>query len=110
MYVGTEAYSKLEIHENYEEIIVRVTCRGTVHYDENICFWPFKFISDSIEKLGESFGHVIYFKRSGDPHILALNDKREQPKIARNEYFRSGSLLNISNVSSSIICTIEQGE
>lgn len=43
---------------------------------------------------------------SGDPHIRALMSSTDQLPISEKEYFRSGSLLKLDNISSSVICTI----
>ena len=120
MYIGEVVEDNdsavLSIDDNYEEITVKAECRGIVHYDEDISTSPFQNISDWSEH-GEGakdipalpFGeHVdgVKLDREDDPHIKALNDSTSQPPISRDEYFRSGSLLKLDNISSSVICTI----
>lgn len=120
MYIGEVVKDNdsavLSIDDNYEEITVKAECRGIVHYDEDISTSPFQNISDWSEH-GEGakdipalpFGeHVdgVKLDREDDPHIEALNESVAQPSVFKNEYFRSGSLLKLDNISSSIICTI----
>lgn len=120
MYIGEVVEDNdsavLSIDDNYEEITVKAECRGIVHYDEDISTSPFQNISDWSEH-GEGakdipalpFGeHVdgVKLDREDDPHIKALNESVAQPSVSKNEYFRSGSLLKLDNISSSIICTI----
>ena len=99
--------SVLSIDDNYEEIIVKAECRGIVHYCDDICTLPFRdiiswkrinvFHIDTVQRV---------MNRTGDPHIKALNDSTAQPVVSKDEYYRSGSLLKLDNISSSVICTI----
>lgn len=92
--------SDLSIDDNYEEITVKAECRGIVHYSDDICNLPFQYISSD-------WPHdVSRLDRDDDPHIHAINENLAQPTISRNEYYRSGSLLKLDNISSSVICTI----
>lgn len=106
MYIGKVKYeddsSDLSIDDNYEEITVKAECRGIVHYSDDICNLPFQGISNDWHEKGR------YFDRGGDdPHIKAINNESTaQPAVSKDEYYRSGSLLNLDNVSSSVICTI----
>lgn len=114
MYIGKikdeHDSSVLSIDDNYEEIIVKAECRGIVHYCDDICSLPFqniiswkriKFIFFVLPKEIEGV-----LNRTGDPHINALNDSTAQPVVSKDEYYRSGSLLSLDNISSSVICTI----
>ena len=114
MYIGKikdeHDSSVLSIDDNYEEIIVKAECRGIVHYCDDICSLPFqniiswkriKFIFFVLPKEIEGV-----LNRTGDPHINALNDSTVQPVVSKDEYYRSGSLLSLDNISSSVICTI----
>lgn len=104
MYIGKAVKDNddavLSIDDNYEEIIVKAECRGIVHFSDEICNLPFQHISSDWHKKAE------YFDRRDDPHIKAINESTAQPSVSWNEYYRSGSLLNLDNVSSSVICTI----
>ena len=114
MYIGKikdeHDSSVLSIDDNYEEIIVKAECRGIVHYCDDICSLPFqniiswkriKFIFFVLPKEIEGV-----LNRTGDPHINALNDSTAQPVVSKDEYYRSGSLLSLDNIFSSVICTI----
>ena len=105
MYVGIERYeadsSALRIDENYEKIVVKAECRGIVHYSDDICALPFQDIISGWRRIRDDF-----FKYSDDPHIQALDESTAQPVVSKDEYYRSGSLLSLDNVSSSVICTI----
>lgn len=99
MYLGEDGESEekapvLGIDENYEKIVVKAECNGIVHYGEDISVQPFQ---DGPDK---------WKSDDGDPHIRALMSSTDQPPISLNEYFRSGSLLTLDNISSSVICTI----
>lgn len=99
MYLGEDGESEekapvLGIDVNYEKIVVKAECNGIVHYGEDISVQPFQ---DGPDK---------WKSDDGDPHIRALMSSTDQPPISLNEYFRSGSLLKLDNISSSIICTI----
>lgn len=106
MYVGIEGgeadRSALRIDENYEKIVVKAECRGIVLYSDDICALPFQDIISSWRNM--PFGCLVSL--SYDPHIKALNDSTAQPTISKDEYYRSGSLLSLDNVSSSVICTV----
>ena len=125
MYIGKikdeDDDSVLSIDDNYEEIIVKAECQGIVHYCDDICTLPFQdIISWKRIKVVSSLpiislisiiqqnneGKVLVLNRTGDPHITALNDSTAQPVVSKDEYYRSGSLLKLDNVSSSVICTI----
>ena len=110
MYVGIEGEeadsSALRIDENYEKIVVKAECRGIVHYSDDICALPFQDIISSWGTYHKICGGVYLASRSYDPHIKALNDSTAQPVVSKDEYYRSGSLLSLDNVSSSVICTI----
>ena len=116
MYIGKikneDDDSVLSIDDNYEEIIVKAECRGIVHYCDDICTLPFQnIISWKRIKIRPSFFLVLrtqggVLNRTGDPHIKALNDSTAQPVVSKDEYYRSGSLLKLDNISSSVICTI----
>ena len=125
MYIGKiedeDDDSVLSIDDNYEEIIVKAECRGIVHYCDDICTLPFQdIISWKRIKVVSSLpiislisiiqqnneGKVLVLNRTGDPHIKALNDSTAQPVVSKDEYYRSGSLLKLDNISSSVICTI----
>ena len=125
MYIGKikdeDDDSVLSIDYNYEEIIVKAECQGIVHYCDDICTLPFQdIISWKRIKVVSSLpiislisiiqqnneGKVLVLNRTGDPHITALNDSTAQPVVSKDEYYRSGSLLKLDNVSSSVICTI----
>lgn len=102
--VGKEADSSaLRIDENYEKIVVKAGCRGIVHYSDDICALPFQDIISSWRNIWRG---IYLWSRSYDPHIKALNDSTAQPVVSKDEYYRSGSLLSLDNVSSSVICTI----
>lgn len=105
MYVGIEEKeadrSALRIDENYEKIVVKADCRGIVHYSDDICALPFQDIISGWTKLTRNFFALI-----NDPHINALDESTAQPVVSKDEYYRSGSLLSLDNVSSSVICTI----
>lgn len=99
MYLGEDGESEenapvLGIDENYEKIVVKAECNGIVHYGEDISVQPFQ---DGPDK---------WKSDDGDPHVRALMSSTDQPPISRDEYFRSGSLLKLDNISSSVICTI----
>lgn len=104
MYIGKvkdeDDDSVLSIDENYEEIIVKAECRGIVHYSDDICNLPFQDISN------DWYEEASSFDRGDDPHIKAINESTAQPVVSKDEYYRSGSLLSLDNVSSSVICTI----
>ena len=104
MYIGKvkdeDDDSILSIDENYEEIIVKAECRGIVHYSDDICNLPFQDISN------DWYEEASNFDRGDDPHIKAINESTAQPVVSKDEYYRSGSLLSLDNVSSSVICTI----
>ncbi len=85
----------LGIDENYEKIVVKAECNGIVHYGEDISVQPFQDVPK-----------ISLINPSGDPHIRALMSSTDQPPISEKEYFRSGSLLKLDNISSSVICTI----
>ena len=116
MYIGKiedeDDDSVLSIDDNYEEIIVKAECRGIVHYCDDICTLPFQDII-SWKRVGILFNYSPFpqnkkgvLNRGGDPHIHALNESTAQPVVSKDEYYRSGSLLSLDNVSSSGICTI----
>ena len=114
MYIGKikdeDDDSVLSIDDNYEEIIVKAECRGIVHYCDDICTLPFQDII-SWKRIEYYFLIIPKSKegvlnRTGDPHIKALNDSTAQPVVSKDEYYRSGSLLKLDNISSSVICTI----
>lgn len=117
MYIGKtkdeDDDSVLSIDDNYEEIIVKAECRGIVHYCDDICTLPFQDIISwkRIERI-KLYSLIItkskegVLNRTGDPHIKALNESTAQPVVSKDEYYRSGSLLSLDNVSSSVICTI----
>ncbi|WP_444225063.1 hypothetical protein [Dialister succinatiphilus] len=88
------------IDENYEEIIVKAECRGIVHYSDDICNLPFQDISNDWHEEASNFDG------GDDPHIKAINESTDQPVVSKDEYYRSGSLLKLDNISSSVICTI----
>ncbi len=104
MYIGKVKYeddsSDLSIDDNYEAIVVKAECRGIVHFSDEICNLPFQDISNDWHQKAGSFN------RGDDPHIKAINESNAQPVVSKDEYYRSGSLLNLDNVSSSVICTI----
>ena len=104
MYVGIEREeadsSALRIDENYEKIVVKAECRGIVHYSDDICNLPFQDISN------DWYEEASNFDRGDDPHIKAINESTAQPVVSKDEDYRSGSLLSLDNVSSSVICTI----
>ena len=110
MYVGIEGEeadsSALRIDENYEKIVVKAECRGIVHYSDDICALPFQDIISSWRDIRRSVWIVYLGSQSYDPHINALNESTAQPVVSKDEYYRSGSLLSLGNVSSSVICTI----
>ncbi|WP_444214352.1 hypothetical protein [Dialister succinatiphilus] len=121
MYVGIEGEeadsSALGIDENYEKIVVKAACRGIVHYSDDICALPFQDIISSWRDIrrtsftpGFGFNNVPVElgSKSYDPHIKALNNYNStaQPVVSKDEYYRSGSILSLGNVSSSVICTI----
>ena len=99
--------SVLSIDDNYEEIIVKAECRGIVHYCDDICTLPFQdIISWKRINVFDLVPVPRVLNRTGDPHIKALNDSTAQPVVSKDEYYRSGSLLSLDNISSSVICTI----
>lgn len=104
MYIGKAVEDNddavLSIDDNYEEITVKAECQGIVHYSDDICNLPFQHISSDWDDYARDFD------RENDPHIHAINCSLDQPGVSWNEYYRSGSLLNLDNVSSSVICTI----
>lgn len=112
MYVGIEGEeadsSALRIDENYEKIVVKAECRGIVHYSDDICALPFQDIISSWRNIRPGYGvFAVYLgSQSYDPHIKALDESTAQPVVSKDEYYRSGSLLSLDNVSSSVICTI----
>lgn len=99
-YLGEDGESEenapaLGIDENYEKIVVKAECNGIVHYGEDISVQPFQDVPK-----------ISLINPSGDPHIRALMSSTDQLPISEKEYFRSGSLLKLDNISSSVICTI----
>ena len=111
MYVGIEGEeadsSALRIDENYEKIVVKAECRGIVLYCDDICTLPFRdIISWKRINVFDLVPVPRVLNRTGDPHIKALNDSTAQPVVSKDEYYRSGSLLKLDNISSSVICTI----
>lgn len=104
MYIGKvkdeDDSSDLSIDDNYEAIVVKAECQGIVHFSDEICNLPFQDIPNDWHEKGS------WFDRDDDPHIKAINRFTAQPAVSKNEYYRSGSLLNLDNVSSSVICTI----
>lgn len=106
MFIGmvqNDASPALIIDDNYEEVTVKAECRGIVHYSNDICNLPFQDISSDWHNYK---GVKCFFDRNDDPHIHAINETLAQPTISQNEYFRSGSLLKLDNIFSSVICTI----
>lgn len=99
-YLGEDGESEenapaLGIDENYEKIVVKAECNGIVHYGEDISVQPFQDVQNG-----------LWGNSNGNPHIRALMSSTDQAPISKNEYFRSGSLLKLDNISSSVICTI----
>lgn len=112
MYIGMEGEeadnSALRIDENYGKIVVKAECRGIAHYSDDICALPFQNIISSWRgKHSRYCASLSLGSRGYDPHIKAIDyESTAQPVVSKDEYYRSGSLLNLDNVSSSVICTI----